>query len=341
MSKNTLIIKELKKRLSNFELDMAIENSDNEAKTRMYLVEEFFQILGYNRGFENGSLIPEYDADFADLKGKKVDYAIPFRNKPEIIIEVKKAGVKLNDRHLRQLNEYFVYTKDAKIGILTNGKEYKFYCRNKNGSNGLHPSPFFILNWEDINSSSLESLASFYATDIEVSNIIENAQELFLIESFEEGLFKELAKPSKEFVKAIFKNMDVGSKMTENIENEIRSLISAVSIKSALDRLMIAEANSANSGIITTDEELKVYHIIKTILAQHKNIDTSSVGYRDFKGKFSVLIDENQKKKVCDLYITENSKRIDIGGEKFEIPDIDSVVKLKKKLVDKALSFFE
>ena len=341
MGKNTIIIKELKRRLSSFELDMAIENSDNEAKTRMYLVEEFFQILGYNRGFDNGNLIPEYDADFANLKGKKVDYVIPFRNKPEIIIEVKKARVKLNDRHLRQLNEYFVYTKDAKIGILTNGKEYKFYCRNKNGNSGLHPSPFFVLNWEDVNSSSLESLAGFYATEIEVSNIIDSAQELFLVESFEEALFQELRKPSKEFVKAIFKNLNIGSKMTENIENEIRTLISAVSVKSALDRLMEQEASSANSGIITTDEELKVYHIVKTILAQHKKIHTTSVGYRDFKGKFSVLIDDNQKKKVCDLYINSNSKRIDIDGEKYEITDIDSIVNLKKKLVDKALSFFE
>lgn len=36
-----------------------------------------------------------------------------------------------------------------------------------------------------------------------------------------------------------------------------------------------------------------------------------------------------------------NSKRIEIDGEKFKIEDIDSIVSLKKKLTEKALSFFE
>lgn len=332
------IVKELKKSLSNLDLSKAIELSDNEAKTRMYLVEPFFESLRFNRGFENGNLVPEYDADFASLKGKKVDYAILFRNKPEIIVEVKKCNTKLNDKHLAQLNEYFNNTNDCKIGILTNGIQFDFYCRNNNGEKrGLHPTPFYSFNWENIEGSQLEKLAEFYATTIDTKSIIETAQDLFFMEGFEEALFKELANPSKEFIKAVFSHMN-GSRMTESIEKQIRDLINSVSLKSALDRLIIEESSKANSGIITTDDELKVFHIIKTILAQHKQIDTNSIGYRDFKGKFSILIDDNQKKKVCDLYITPTSHKIDIDGEKIDIPDIDSIVKLKKALTDKALS---
>lgn len=340
MANTTIIVKELKRRLNEFDLDTAIQNSDNEAKTRMYLIEEFFQILGYNRGFENGNLVPEFNADFANLKGKKVDYAIQFRNKPEIIVEVKKAGVKLNDKHLSQLNEYFNNTNDSKIGILTNGIEYHFYCRNKNGNTGLHPTPFYSFDFNNVDGSSLEILADFHATAIEVSIIIEDAQELFFIESFEKALFKELAEPSKDFIKAVYSNMG-GVRLTENIENQIRKLINSVSLKGVLDRLMVEEASKANSGIITTNEELKVYHIIKTILAQHKKINSNSVGYRDFKGKFSILIDDNQRKNICNLYIAPNSKRIEVDGDKFEIPDIDSIVELKKRLTDKALSYFD
>jgi len=32
---------------------------------------------------------------------------------------------------------------------------------------------------------------------------------------------------------------------------------------------------------------------------------------------------------------------MDIDGDKLDIPDIDSIVKLKKRLTDKAVSFFE
>lgn len=340
MANTTIIVKELKRRLSGFDLETAIQNSDNEAKTRMYLVEEFFQILGYNRGFENGNLVPEFSADFANLKGKKVDYAIQFRNKPEIIVEVKMAGIKPNEKHLSQLNEYFNNTKESKVGILTNGIEYHFYCRNKNGNTGLHYTPFYSFNFKNIDGSSLERLADFHATIIEVNTIIEQAQELFFLESFEDSLYKELLKPSKDFIKAIYSNMG-GNRLNENIETQIKKLINSVTLKAALDRLIVEEAKNANSGIVTTDEELIVYHVVKTILAQHNKIETNSIGYRDQKGKFSVLIDDNLKKKVCDLYVSSNSKRIEIDGEKFEIPDIDSILKLKKKLTDKALSFFD
>lgn len=332
------IVKQLKKSLSEFELNRASELSDNEAKTRMYMVEPFFEYLGFNRGFENGNLVPEYDADFANLKGKKVDYAILFRNKPELIVEVKKCNLKLNDKHLSQLNEYFNNTNDSKIGVLTNGVQFHFYCRNTNSGYGLHPTPFYSFDWENIEGSQLEILSKFYATIIDTKSIIEDAQDLFFMEGFEEALFKELYRPSKEFIKAIFNHMN-GTRMTENIEGQIRELINSVSLKSAVDRIMIEESKSANSGIITTEDEIKVYHVIKTILAQNNKIDTHSIGYRDLKGKFSILIDDNQKKKVCDLFITPSSHKIDIDGEIIEIPDIDSIVKLKKKLTEKALSF--
>lgn len=334
----TIITKELKRRLGSFDLETAIQNSDNEAKTRMYLVEQFFEILGYNRGFENGSLVPEFNADFANLKGKKADYAIQFRNKPEIIVEVKKAGLKLNTKHLSQLNEYFNNTSDSKIGILTNGIEFHFYCRNNNDNKGLHPTPFYSFDFKNVEGSSLDGLADFHATVIDVAKITNEAQELFFINLFEDGLYKELAKPSKDFIKAIYSNMG-GIRLTENIENQIRKLINSVSLKGVVDRLMIDEASKANSGIVTTDEELKVYHVIKTILAQHKGIDSNCIGYRDQKAKFSILVENNQKKKVCDLYIKGGVKYLEIDGERFDIPDIDSIISLKKSLIDKTLTF--
>lgn len=331
------IVKEIRKTLTSIDLGKGMELSDNEAKTRMYLVEPFFEALRFNRGFENGNLVPEFDADFVSLKGRKVDYAILFRNKPEIIVEVKKCSLKLTDKHLAQLNEYFNNTNDSKIGILTNGIRYEFYCRNNNGGYGLHPTPFYVFDWENIDGSQLEKLAEFYATSIDTKMIIESAQESFFMEGFEEALFKEIANPSRELVKAIFSHMN-GSRLTEVIEKQIKDLINSVSLKSALDRLIIEESKSTNSGIHTTEDELKVFHVIKTILAQHKQIDTNSVGYRDFKGKFSILLDDNLKKKVCDLFITPTSHKIEIDGEKIEIPDIDSIVKLKKQLLNKALS---
>lgn len=334
------IVKEIKKSLSSFDLIRAINNSDNEAKTRMYLVEPFFKILGFSPGFENGNLTPEFGADYANLKGKRADYAIMFKNKPEILIEVKKPTVKLSEKNLAQLNEYFNNTLDAKIAILTNGVEYRFFCRSDFGGVGLNPNYFFSFNWENIEGSNLEKLAEFYGPSIEINNILAYAQGKFFLDGFEEALYKELSKPSRELVKAIFVHMK-GKKLTENIENQIKKLINSISLKSVIDKLQIKEANEKNSGIITTEDELKTFQQIKTILAQHKLIDSKSINYRDFKGKLSVILDDNQKKKICDLYISNKTKKIDIDGDFFDISELDDLIKLKKKLTDKALSLLK
>jgi hypothetical protein len=306
----------------------------------MYLVEPFFEMLQYNRGFEDGRLIPEYDADFANLKGKKVDYAIQLRKKPEIIIEVKKAGINLTDKHLRQLNNYFIHTTESKIGILTNGIEYKFYCRNENSGASLYPTPFFTVDLENIEGDIFEGLSLFYMSIIDTNAIVEDAQEVFFIENFEDALYKEFSNPSREFVKAIYSKMN-GGRLTEKIESQIRQLINSISIKSALDNLIIDEAFKANSGIITTEQELKAYHVIKTILAQNKNICTDSIGYKDYKTKFSIILDNRPKKKVCDLIITSKSQKIEIDGDAYEFSDIDSILKHKKALINKALELIE
>jgi hypothetical protein len=38
------------------------------------------------------------------------------------------------------------------------------------------------------------------------------------------------------------------------------------------------------------------------------------------------------------LHITPNSQKIEINGDKYDIPDIDSIIALKKRLLDQALS---
>ena len=91
-----------------------------------------------------------------------------------------------------------------------------------------------------------------------------------------------------------------------------------------------------------TEEEIKAYNVIKTIMAmssKFKNTDLDRISYRDLKGSFLVLFDDNQKKKICSLILKENSKVIEIDGNKHQLEDagIASITKLKKDLVESAL----
>ena len=49
-----------------------------------------------------------------------------------------------NQKHIKQLNEYFANSV-SEIGILTNGKEYRFYCADDNES-WMAKEPFFTID---------------------------------------------------------------------------------------------------------------------------------------------------------------------------------------------------
>ena len=53
MANLSQISRDIKKRLNAFDYQSALKHSTDEAKTRQYLIEPFFQILGYELGFGN------------------------------------------------------------------------------------------------------------------------------------------------------------------------------------------------------------------------------------------------------------------------------------------------
>lgn len=332
---NKQVIRKIKKALEETDFkDIAELRCSNEAQTRQFLIEPFFELLGYS--YRN-DLISEYNADFGNRESKKVDYAIIISGKqPQMIVEAKKYGKNLNDKDAGQLNNYFVNTNSAKIGILTNGMKYMFYAKDSS-SRGLNPKPFFEFDLEDYDSSSIDELSMFYRNFIEINDILKEAEDVYFLNKFEESFYQEMSNPSQEFIKAIYSRMG-GKRISEKVSFEIHKHINSISLKSAYDRLVIDESKKSNSGIITTEEELKAFHVIKTLLAQDRRIDTNKVDYRDYKSFFNVLFEGNTRKNICTLTIKPNSKKIDIQGEKFDISDIDSIVKLKKKLVDSALN---
>lgn len=75
-------------------------------------------------------MLTEFNAGWGQ-KNDKADIGLKADNKTtEIIIECKKLGRKLTDIEASQLNSYFINTKNAKFGILTNGLEWRFYTNN-------------------------------------------------------------------------------------------------------------------------------------------------------------------------------------------------------------------
>lgn len=73
-----------------------------------------------------------------------------------------------------------------------------------------------------------------------------------------------------------------GKRVTDRIAQKITELINSISIKGIYERLVIEEAKINSSGVITTDEEIKAFNVIKTVLAmssKFKNTELERISY--------------------------------------------------------------
>jgi hypothetical protein len=195
-----------------------------------------------------------------------------------------------------------------------------------------------VLDINQVDDDLFENLSKIHRNNIDLKELNEEAQEFFFLEGFADAFASELCEPSDDFVKAIFNRME-GKRMTDQVRDKIRKLITSKAVQEALPRLIEEEAKSGNM-IITTAEELKIYHAVKTILINSfKKIDPTRISYRDQKNSFNILVDDNNKKMIAKVTCSKNKYAIDINGNKFDVNGLESIVALSKYLKDAATPF--
>jgi predicted type IV restriction endonuclease len=341
MAPNKQYFTAIKKSLLKFDTSRLDERCTNEAQTRFTLIEPFLEILGYSR---IDDMVTEVSAGFGE-KNDRADIGLFVSNKkatlkPEIVVECKKFGKKLTDKEASQLNNYFINTPSAKIAILTNGTNWRVYASDSSSKEStLHPMPFIEFDIEEISDELIESLCKLHRNIIDIKSLIEEATEFYFFNKFEDAFFEEILNPSDDFVKAIYSRMG-GQRMTDSNRNKIKTQINSTNLRRVTEKLAIEESKRSGNAIITTADELKYYHAVKTILLQRKEIKSDRISYRDQKNSFLVLVDDNQKKVICRLVINHNKRKIEIGTKEFELNGIDSVVQLKKELIESAIQYF-
>ena len=295
---NKQIANTIKKSLAKFDFNNLEERCKNEAQTRFVLIEPILEILGYSR---IDDMATEMNAGWGQ-KNDKADIGLIVKGKvPEIIIECKKVDKKLTDKEASQLNNYFVNTKNTKFGILTNGIEWRFYFPNESTKEmKLYEVPYIVLNFNNIDDELIETLSKFHKNNIDLKELNEDAQEFYFLNGFAEAFATELSDPSDDLIKAVFNRMH-GKRMTDQIKIKLKNLINSNSIQNALPKVIEEESKNGNI-IITTADELKIYHAVKTIILNSvKKVDASRITYRDQKNSFNILVDDNNKKMIAKI----------------------------------------
>jgi hypothetical protein len=337
MPVNKQIVNAIKKSIVKFDFSNLEERCTNEAQTRFVLIEPLLEVLGYSR---IDDMATEINAGWGQ-KNDRADIGLIVNGKtPEIIVECKRFGKKLTDKEASQLNGYFINTKNSKFGILTSGLEWRFYFPNDASKEmKLYEVPFVVINFEYLTDESFDFLSKIHKNNIDLKELHEEAQDFYFLEGFSDALASELLDPSDDLIKAIFNRMH-GKRMTDQIKAKIKSLISSNSIQTVLPKLIEEESKNGNI-IITTAEELKIYHTVKTIILNSvKKVDASRISYRDQKNSFNILVDDNNKKLIAKITSSRNRYTIDLNGNKFDANEIESIVALKKQIIEIAQQHF-
>jgi len=330
-------VKQLGERVSKLK-----DQIHTEEATKNAFIMPFIQSLGYDV-FNPTEVVPEFVSDIGIKKGEKIDYAIFKDGNPTILIECKHWAQNLNV-HDGQILRYFHVSK-AKFGILTNGINYRFYS-DLVAANKMDEKPFLEFNIHEIKDNQIEELKKFHKSVFDAESITNTASELKFMNELKQLIQQELLNPTPEFVrhfaKQVYPNnisakvLDQFTNLTKkSIQQHISDLITE-RLKTALTKedeetkkqeaiQALERAKFDETKVLTTEEELEGFMIVKTILRQ--KISATRVKHRDAQSYFAILLDDNNRKTICRLYLNGSKKFfVTLDDQKKEIKnEINSV----------------
>ena len=291
--------------------------------------------------FDPTIVTPEYIADHGIKKGEKVDYAIKIAGKISMIIECKPCGSDLCQANHSQLFRYFAVEDTAKIAILTNGIDYWFYS-DLDKENKMDENPFFKFSLKNYNNSDIRELEKFSKDSFDLENILATASDLKYRNLIKSKLQKELSTPSDDFIKLMISDIWSGQ-IRKNVLDKFRKIVedsvkdmNREMIRNQLQKAMndpdmdiepnVAEPENDNSddGIVTTDEEIEAFHIVKSIVREV--VKAERIVMRDAKSYCAILIDDNNRRPLARLRFNTKNKAVGLfSGKTEDIKSIDTI----------------
>lgn len=307
-------------------LEGKVASLSTEEATKNAAVMPILNALGYDV-FDPSVVVPEFTADVGTKKGEKVDYAILKDGKPIILMECKSVGSTLSLNHASQLFRYFSVV-DARVSILTNGVIYKFYTDIEK-INKMDEKPFFEFNLFDFEEKDIAELKKFSSSNFDIDDILSNASELKYRKQIKSVISAEFEEPSEEFVKCLTDDLYDGrftlqvkerftvlvkEACSDFLKDSIKTRFESVwsdnetdtgGLDAAQEEVTVEKVDDVDRGIVTTEEEVEAFHIVRAILSQH--ISPERIVMRDTKSYCGVLLDDNNRKPICRFHFNTSN----------------------------------
>lgn len=331
-----------------------------EEATKTAFVMPFINLLGYDV-FNPREVVPEFTADHGIKQGEKVDYAIFKDENAIMLIECKKYGEDLSDIHTSQLFRYFSAVH-ARFAVLTDGVLYRFYT-DLEENNKMDTKPFLEFDMLDIQPTLANELKRFTKSAFNLDENISAASDLKYTKEIKQILMEQLDTPHPEFVKFFLSSVYSGIRtqsvveqfteivrralhqfMNEQLNNRLQSAIKdedTTEEPTEVDEID-ESIDEEESYIVTTEEELEGYYIVKSIVREV--VDPDRIFHRDTKRYMGIILDNSRKKPICRLYFNSETKYLGLldsdglgsGGlkqfERIELGSVDDLYNFSDQL---------
>ena len=335
-------------------LPKLVDHMETEEATKNAMVLPFIAALGYDI-FNPLEVVPELTADVGTKKGEKVDYAIKRDQEVLVLVECKKYGTELAKGHTSQLYRYFSVTH-ARIAILTNGSQYFFYS-DLEEPNRMDARPFLELDLADPRPGALKEVKKLAKDEFDLDRMLSAANELKYTSEISKILEAQLEAPDEEFIRFFYSKVVQGARFTAAAKESFGPLVSKAlnrfirdrvsnRLRSALDSENQPESTpnaeeqtdeqTSSDGIVTTEEEVEGYRIVKAICCQAVQADR--IVHRDTKSYMGILLDDNNRKPICRLHFNTGQRYVgvfDNGKKESRIPitDLSDIYMLAEHLL--------
>ena len=292
-----------------------------EEATKNALILPFLGVLGYDV-FDPTEVQPEYTSEMGKRRSgppEKVDYAIHLRGIPVMFVECKAADVEPN-QHSGQLARYFNATPSVKVAVVTNGLRYLFFT-DLEEQNIMGDKPFFEFDVLGFSERDAETLEAFTKSKFDPTTVRSRAEDIIYTGKLTTYVNELLRNPSEAFTRFILGEIDIttGKLTAKRVEKFVpscgrpssrpfstwrrgRSSWGPTRPSLPAQPAPPAPAPAASPDpprtIVTTQEELDAFEIVRRICADSPFAEKHPFSYRDAVNYFGINIG-NRRSGSC------------------------------------------
>ncbi len=255
--------------------ELAEHVKGNEQATKQSLIGPFFTMLGYDLT-DPRECIPEYKVDFGkERSSKPIDWAFLHNGTFAFFVEAKEVGRKLGGFD-EQLADYFAKDPNVKLGILTNGAQWRFFTDVVN-PNVMDKEPFAKWDVFSEDPAPFDVITILLKAKLNPELVRAYAQRqreknLLL------GELTRLLEPSTEFTKLAIANIETRN-LTQAVIESWKSIVASAINEWARQRMLTAalttptpvgresKPDAAGGGKVeASTDELNAFATIKRLL---------------------------------------------------------------------------